>query len=137
MALTRRSVDLRSPPEEFDALVDWFDQVCTNLVLLEEYPTVDLGAGVHRIDRAIRDHVGAFRYADPAEDHPRDRRLRIIAEDHVRFLVSLEQLDWCLRVVEKEDHGGHRQALGQYGQVLAEALRRHRREERFCAAEKP
>jgi len=52
-------------------------------------------------------------------------------------VTSIEQLWWFYRVVEGEDHGGHRQALGQYGRILAEALRRHRAEERAFAAGKP
>ncbi len=55
---------------------------------------------------------------------------RGLAADHERFRTSVQQLWWFYAIVEREDHGGNRQALGQYGRLVCEALRRHRAEER-------
>ncbi len=35
------------------------------------------------------------------------------------------QLHWLLGIVERDNHGGNRQALGQYGLLVAESLRQH------------
>jgi hypothetical protein len=42
-----------------------------------------------------------------------------------------------LRIVERDDHGGNRQALGQYGRILAEALKEHRALERPVPGQGP
>lgn len=53
--------------------------------------------------------------------------------DHERLLASVEELRWLRGIVARDDHGGNRQAVGQYGKILAEALRDHRRRERAVA----
>ncbi len=53
-----------------------------------------------------------------------------LAREHERFRTSVDQLVAILAVVEQDDHGGHRQALGQYGRIFTEALRLHRTDER-------
>ncbi|MGI0155038.1 MAG: hypothetical protein ACREDE_02715 [Thermoplasmata archaeon] len=133
MAFFRPAEAIHDPPSDFDDLVDWFDRISTSLVLLEEYALPEVRAAIRVFGRAVRDHVHAF---DPALA-PAARAPSALAgaratlrSDHARFSISLEQLDWFLGIVEHEDHGGHRQALGQYGRVVAEALRRHRAEER-------
>jgi hypothetical protein len=137
MSFLRPSVDPHSPPAEFDAVVDWFERVCYNLVLLEEYPLLDVRQAVRTLERSVREHLAALDAAltrsasIPAELTEARTLLRT---DHAWFLVSLEQLEGLYHVVEGEDHGGHRQALGQYGRVLAEALRRHRSDERAYLA---
>ncbi len=129
--LTRRSVEIDRPPEDIDALVDWFDRVSGNLVLLEEYPPEELRRAVEFVARAVDEHA---RRADspPSAVNARDAaagRAAVLRADHERFRTSAEQLRALSRVVENDGHGGNRQALGQYGRVLTEALRRHRREE--------
>lgn len=133
MAFPRPPVDLRAPPAEFDDLIDWLERWSYALVLLEEYPLPDLRLAVSAVARAFGRHRVA---SDPwltsirPEDEEISQGVRVMLHDHEWFVASLEQLDGYLRVVEADNHGGHRQALGQYGRVLAEAMRRHRREER-------
>ncbi len=140
----RGSAEIVAAPREFDALVEWVDGVSRNLVLLEPYPLPQVASWVDAVDRAVRDHLSAYRALTvPGAVGRRGADLatlrRTLEEDHARFRVSLDQLRWFFRVVEEDDHGGNRQALGQYGWVLAEALRRHRRDERayFGRAELP
>lgn len=102
-------------------------------MLLEEYPLEDLRAAVAAVDRAVRAHLASadrWGETDLSEDEEALRTVSVLRHDHGWFETSLEQLRGFLRVVERDDHGGHRQALGQYGRVLAESLRRHRRDER-------
>jgi hypothetical protein len=134
----RPVVDIHRPPPGFDALVDWFELVSYNLVLLEDYGLEDIRSAVDRVTRAIVAHGDATRVVAPAptEEPPELRDpARILRADHEWFRTSVEQLWWFFGVVEREDHGGHRQALGQYGRVLCESVRRHRAEEDAFALE--
>ena len=131
----REAAEIVVVPREFDALVEWVDRVSRNLVLLEAYSLPEVASWVDAVDRAVRDHLSTYpeltlsRSVGRRDDDSAALR-RTLEEDHARFRVSLDQLRWFFRVVEEDDHGGNRQALGQYGRVLAEALRRHRRDER-------
>jgi len=128
MPFPRPQVDLHSPPPEFEAEVDWLERWSYGLVLLEEYPIPDLREAVAEVESSVRSHRAT---ADPwvlpllGGDEETARGARVVLSDHAWFETSLDQFWWFFRVVEREDHGGHRQALGQYGRVLAEALRRH------------
>jgi len=103
-------------------------------VLLEEFPVADIRAAIMAVGQAVARHRAT---TDPwmalllTSDEETARGARVLLHDHEWFATSLEQFWWFFRVVEADDHGGHRQALGQYGRVLAEALRRHRRDERW------
>jgi hypothetical protein len=129
----RPVVDIRAPPTEFDALVDWFDRLSYSLVLLEEYPPSELVAAVQRVDSAVREHVrrveATWGSREPVGRAGGELR-QLLASDHLRFAASLDQLAWFLHRVTDDSLGGHGQALGQYGRVFAEALRRHREDER-------
>jgi hypothetical protein len=133
MTFPRPTVDLRRPPAEFDPLVEWFESASYRLVLLEEYPLEEIRRWVEVVVTAVGLHG---RLEDPLLAALRPRTsddatlVRILAADHVWFRTSVEQLEWFFSIVEHEDHGGHRQALGQYGRVFAESLRRHRTDER-------
>lgn len=120
----------RRPPPGVDALVEWFDRFGSELVRLAEYPLPVVEAAVETFSAAVRAHLAA---ADPPDGFGvgslRPVRERLLEGEHARFRTSLEQLAWFLSVVRGEDHGGHRQALGQYMRVLAEAFRLHRDEE--------
>ncbi|MGA9838897.1 MAG: hypothetical protein WBF81_05255 [Thermoplasmata archaeon] len=132
MSFSRPTIDLLAPPSDFDAAIDWFERVSYHLVLLEEYPLPDVRRAIDAFDRAVRDHLRTFsaRLAPegPSPAPPSDA-VSTLRSDHAWFRISLDQLEWSYRIVEGEDHGGHRQALGQYGRVFAEALRRHRKDE--------
>lgn len=127
----RPSVDLRAPPSDLDAFFAWFEAVSSHLVLLEEYPLAEIRSACAEARRRLAEHIraplppGPDRATAPAAF---ELYLRLAA-DHRWFERSLEQLDWFLGIVEREDHGGHRQALGQYGRILAESVRRHRQAE--------
>ena len=128
MSAPRSRVDIRAPPDGLDALVEWFERVSYDLVLIVDHPLKDVVDAVGRFSDAVSEHVRA---ADPklGTTAPSDELARVITADHAWFATSVEQLRWFLRVVETEDHGGHRQALGQYGRIFAEAFRRHRADE--------
>ncbi len=114
-------------------IVERFDRICCGLVLGEEHPREEVEASVERLDGAVRAHIGDFEAGVESSVAITDSRRGLrqtIDSDHGRFFVSLEQLRWFYERVETEDHSGNRQALGQYGRVLTEALRRHLREER-------
>lgn len=133
MPIPRPTVDIAHPPPGFDDVVDWFEQVSYGLVLLEEYPLPDVRAATESLKGAVRTHIRGTRLPTPFRASPVTpiAQERVLLEsDHIWFGTSLDQLDWFYRIVEREDHGGHRQALGQYGRVLAESLRRHRTHER-------
>lgn len=132
MPLPAAGANIQRPPADFDELVEWLEGWSYRLVLLEEYPLADLQAAIAATGNAIRSHR--------TEIETRLSRigpggqgtaplLQVVRSDHEWFEISVDQFGWFLRIVEGEDHGGHRQALGQFGRVLAEALRRHRRDE--------
>lgn len=130
-------VDLRRPPPDLDDLVPWLEAWSLRLVLLEEYPLHDLEGAVAATGRAVELHgIEAERWLTSLGrvDPPTSAAVTVLSNDHRWFATSCEQFRWFLGVVEQEDHGGHRQALGQYGRVFAEALRRHRRDERAVEA---
>ncbi|MCI4319819.1 MAG: hypothetical protein L3J87_04090 [Thermoplasmata archaeon] len=52
-----------------------------------------------------------------------------LASDHRWFPEGFAEIRGLLDVVERDDHGGNRQAVGQYGRILLEAIRRHLSEE--------
>lgn len=132
---SRAAREIGVAPPEFDALVEWVDRVSRDLVLLEDYSLEEVSSWVAAVDRGVRHHLTAYgRLRPPDAVGPGADALaalrRTLENDHARFRVSLEQLRWFHQVVVHDDHGGNRQALGQYGRVLAEALRRHRDDER-------
>lgn len=109
-------------PTSIRPVVDELDRVADRLVRLESAPLPEVRELLGRVDALLRAHVAVAAAPGESRGEPAD-------SDHARFLVSLDQLWWFYSIVESEDHGGHRQALGQYGRLLAEALRRHLDEE--------
>ncbi len=120
------------PREELDDLLDPFERFSSGLVLLEEVPIDRLRGVVGRFASATARHSERALAVAAAGAGDRDRggASRRLRGEHERFLVSVDELLGLLAVVDHEDHGGHRQALGQYGRILVESLRRHRSEER-------
>ena len=119
--------------DPLDAEIDRFEAFACGLVRLEPHALEELRAEVERLAAAVSAHLRAGpggRSARAAgRRRPGARRQRLTAE-HERFRTSIAELGALLAVVEGDDHGGHRQALGQYGRLLTEALRLHRGEER-------
>jgi len=122
--VTAPSVDGRStssPEASLDAEVDRFDRFAFGLVRLEPHPVDELRRSIDRFTGEVAGHLTR----SPSRDLPSN-----LEQEHERFRESLVELRSLLAVVEREDHGGHRQALGQYGRIFAEAMRRHRADER-------
>lgn len=120
------------PPDDLDLLIDWFDGFARGLVLLEEHDLEEIRRAIGSVRDAVIAHCARGTVpglASPSFPPERERLIRLLEAEHERFRTSVEQLAWFYSVVEREDHGGHRQALGQYGRVLAESLRRHRADE--------
>lgn len=114
-------------------IVDRDSGLAEDLVRLRVHSVAEVQAEVSRMselllsvhpERVHRALEGAARCPACAEHV---RRLRA---DHERFETSAEQLRWFWSIVERDDHGGNRQALGQYWKILLEALARHLSEER-------
>lgn len=125
-------VDWRRPPRGFDPLVEWWELASLRLVLLDDVPLEEVRAALRQLTGAVQAHCAEYRVLLDRGDRagtPSVPLLRILSADHDWFATSLEQLWWFYGIVERENHGGHRQALGQYGRVLAESLRRHRSDE--------
>jgi hypothetical protein len=130
---TRRGDGIPTIPEDFDETVDWFEHLSSRLVLLADFPLADLERAVlafeARVGRHVREFASWLDTTNPAPGRVAEARA-LLRADHAWFGTSTEQLGWFFRIVASEDHGGHRQALGQYGRVFTESLRRHRVDER-------
>ena len=127
-AANRARGERRDDPPELDRLIERLDRLSAGLFLLEPIPLAEIEGLFRELDRALSEHLASNRSLEPDPgDAPLDT---LVIADHTRLPTSLDQLWWFYAIVERDDHGGHRQALGQYGRLLAEALRRHRDEER-------
>ncbi len=124
----RPAVDWDHPPPELGDLVEWFERISYGLVLLEPYSLDHLRSAIDRFDSAVRDH--SQRTVLPPVRSVSDRLGAILRADHRWFSQSFEQLRWFFEVVERDDHGGNRQALGQFGRLVTESVRRHLADER-------
>ncbi|HYB63023.1 MAG TPA: hypothetical protein VEE86_01190 [Thermoplasmata archaeon] len=130
-----RSPDLERHDADLDDAVERFDRFAAGLVRLEPFSLEEVrrsvGTFVGRVERHLREHGGG---GPPPSGEPRPRqpvrRGPDLGLEHERFRSSIVELSAYLAVVERDDHGGHRQALGQYGRIFAEALRLHRGDER-------
>lgn len=128
------------PAHPLDRAVERFDVFSASLVRLEPHPFEEVRRTVEGFAALVERHLQGAPRRPPGAVHGTpgwsEREERLYRE-HERFLVSIEQLRGILLVVEADDHGGHRQALGQYGRIFAEAMRMHRREERAQGRRRP
>lgn len=97
-----------------------FESLSRGLVLLEEIPEAELFERIARFDKLLREHLNGA--APSLEQGPPDGPL---GEEHRRFVEAVGVLEWLGGIVAHDGHGGNRQALGQYGKILSEALRDH------------
>jgi hypothetical protein len=98
------------------------------LVLLEPYSIEEIEDRVRSFSGSLHRHLNASqrirRTGSPAGVSGTVER-GTFEVDHARFLNSLRELSTLLDIVRRDGHGGNRQALGQYGKILAEAVRIH------------
>jgi len=121
----------------FDQEIDRFDRFAGDLVRLEPFSRDALHETVVRFAALVEHHLElAAQVSDGRRgtDGGALARRGVLHREHERFRASVAELRGLLAVVEAEDHGGHRQALGQYGRILAEALRAHCRDEGAAGA---
>ncbi|MGP8077594.1 MAG: hypothetical protein ACLQD8_03260 [Thermoplasmata archaeon] len=123
-----------SPRSDLDSRIGSFDQLSSGLVLFDARPLAEVRSALESLDEGFRAHL-AEASSKGVSPGPRIGEAPGPESEHRRFVVSFEQLWWFYRIVEADDHGGHRQALGQYGLLLAEALRRHLSDERAESAD--
>ncbi len=109
--------------------MDEQESIAEGLVLSEAIERAGIGREYRALERTLLvDHPVAV---EPELERLRsaDRTLAaragLLMEEHERFRQSLDQLAWLRGIIDREDHGGHRQALGQYWRLVLEALRRH------------
>ncbi|MFZ0699442.1 MAG: hypothetical protein WAN74_04555 [Thermoplasmata archaeon] len=137
----RPSVDPARPPAALEELVDWFEALSYGLVLLEPYLLADVRRAMGRFHHEVRLHSERaevpLAHAAVRADALGRSLTELLRADHRWFKTSFEQLDWFLRIAEENGHGGNRQALGQYGRLVAEAVRRHLADERLLASVGP
>jgi hypothetical protein len=113
------------PPE----LIDRLDASSVRLVLLHEQALDTVARESEALREAVREHRRAFDGGTLPLTNVTQVRRRRLALEHDWFESSFEEFSALLDVVRSNDHGGNRQALGQYGKLLAEAVRLHLREE--------
>ncbi len=118
--------DPRPQVDELARLSERFDRFSYGLVRLETHPLEELQRRIAEFGNAVERHLDA---AATKGSEARGASAARLSAEHQRFRVSVGELRGLLAVVEREDHGGHRQALGQYGRIFAEALRVHLRDE--------
>lgn len=108
-----------------------------DLVLLAEFPLPALEEALADIGRAIEEDESAFEGVLNRVGHAATRRAELerLRQDHRTFHVSVGQLRWLLDIVRRDNHGGNRQALGQYWRIVLEALGTHREDERRLLAQ--
>jgi hypothetical protein len=126
-----------SPPTfPLDAL-DRLEASCGRLVKLETQSLEEVEGQLTDVHTALQLHrqdIAEGRIMIPKTSYARWRR---ISMEHEWFEQSFEEFAHLLAVVRKDDHGGNRQALGQYGKLLVEAIRIHLREEHVAEPEPP
>jgi hypothetical protein len=133
MAAARAGTELPRPPQDFDEFVRWLGDLCDRLVLLEELPLERVEEAVRVVRPAVTRHAESPMLRPPPAgvraDSRGDELWEVLCSDHRWFEASMDEFEAVFNVVGSEDHGGNRQALGQYGRLLASALARHRRDE--------
>jgi hypothetical protein len=107
-----------------------FRSLADGLVSLEDYPIEMVEDAVTDLEDVLRGHVSGGAARPPVSAY-RDGSLNAerLEREHLRFRESFRELRFLLTVVRNDNHGGNRQALGQYWRILLEALELHLAEE--------
>jgi hypothetical protein len=115
--------------QELGTLLLGSERWAIGLVRAEEVPIPELRSAFSAWERAlVAQHP---RIWEPLFDSRPAVRVEgaaapeLLRREHRIFPGSLEQLRWFGRLVERNDHGGNRQALGQYLRIFLEAVGRH------------
>jgi hypothetical protein len=125
---------------EIDTALADFERFASSLVHLEPRPLDAVRQGVEQFVAVVQRHLDGRATTDGQRSTAAEGAVTLtdrLGLEHERFRASLEGLRGLLAVVVGNDHGGHRQAPGQYGRVLAEALRSHRADGRAVALPRP
>lgn len=112
---------------EIRRIVDDQIHFAESLVRLASFSQEEISSEVRRLRDAVLDsHLDSnLTIRSEVREVPSRIILARLESDHRIFPTSIEQLEWLLQIVRNDDHGGNRQALGQYWKLLLEALTRH------------
>jgi hypothetical protein len=117
--------------EELDGLRTHCEDLADRLVRLEPVELPELRTLIRRLRSSLIDgHLPVWEARLSGVGSGRSAVGLVLSKEHAIFPGSLDRYGWLFDIVEAEDHGGHRQALGQYGKLVAEALRLHLSDER-------
>lgn len=124
--------------QALEALLTRSEGWAQRLVRTEAVPVEEFRTGFLELEQTlVQDHIPLW---EPLlEEHDAQRVAgaaapELLRREHRIFPGSLEQLRWFHLLVVRDDHGGNRQALGQYLRIFHEALARHVADESKCLA---
>jgi hypothetical protein len=116
-------------------------ELADGLVRLVPYPRREIWAAIGALEHGLLEvHVPSWErqlFPLPEGTAVGSVAVEVVRREHAIFPRSVQQLRWFYGVVEREDHGGHRQALGQYWRLVLEALARHLGDERASLGPSP
>jgi len=101
------------PAPHLPELLSWYAEFSRSLVRLSDCSLPQIREAVERMDAALADHARS------------PGTTRELEADHLWFQETRSQLQWLVGILNREDHGGHRQALGQYGLLVVESVVDH------------
>lgn len=132
------AASVRATHADLVALLKTTEPIAERLVLLSALPVEEILSAADRVQSTLVAHTDR---ADAFLRSLRGQRLtgrvppELLLHEHRIFPDSARQLRWFLDLVLRDDHGGNRQALGQYWKLLCEALAKHLEdEEAYLAA---
>jgi hypothetical protein len=113
----------------------WADRLVHLTPIPTEYLALEVAAAQDLLLRRHQACVEALERRGSARSGGQPVFPTATLHDHAEFALSLRELEGYLEGVRRDDHGGNRQALGQYWRVVLEALDRHLIEERRSLAD--
>jgi hypothetical protein len=119
---------------DLEELLRSAEMIAEGLVRLAPHRSPEFRRQLHELERILAaahpDRWDRWLAADPVLRVPGAAAPELLQREHRIFPLSLEQLRWFELLVVRDDHGGNRQALGQYLRIFLEALDRHLADER-------